>query len=437
MNISIFGLGYVGAVVSACLAKGGHKVVGVDTDAAKVGLINAGRTPIIEPELEAMIAEGVKSGRLSATTDAAAAIVQTEVSLLCVGTPSKATGELDLTFVDRVCESIGRELAKKPAYHLVVARSTMLPGSIRGTVIPALERGSGKKAGRDFGVAVNPEFMRESTAVQDFYNPPKTVIGALSPADGEKVAALYAGLPGPVIHTKIETAEMVKYVDNIFHALKITFANEIGTVCKPLGVDAHEVMGIFCQDRKLNISPAYFKPGFAFGGSCLPKDLRAMNRLAHTRDVAVPLLNAIAASNEQQVRNAFEWIQAQGRRRVGILGFAFKAGTDDLRESPLVTLAETLLGKGYDLRLHDNCVSLARLTGANRRYIEGHIPHISKLMVESVAELVRHAELIVVGNLNEEFFAALENLKPEQAVLDLTPNSKPVKTPAHYTRLCG
>jgi GDP-mannose 6-dehydrogenase len=313
----------------------------------------------------------------------------------------------------------------------------MLPGSIRGTVIPALERGSGKTAGKDFGVAVNPEFMRESTAVQDFYNPPKTVIGALSPADSETVAALYAGLPGPVIHTKIETAEMVKYVDNIFHALKITFANEIGSLCKPLGVDAHEVMGIFCQDKKLNLSPAYLKPGFAFGGSCLPKDLRAMNRLAHTRDVAAPLLAAITASNEQQVRNAVQWIQARGRKRVGILGFAFKAGTDDLRESPLVTLAETLLGKGYDLKLHDNCVSLAKLVGANRRYIEEHIPHISKLMVETVDELVAHAELVVVGNLNKEFFAALEKLKPEQAVLDLTPNSQPVKTPAHYERLCG
>ena len=437
MNISIFGLGYVGAVVSACLARGGHRVVGVDTDAAKVALINAGKSPIIEPELEEMIAEGVKSGRITATTDVAAAVAQTELSLVCVGTPYKPTGELDLKFVERVCESIGSELAKKKSRHVVVARSTMLPGSIRGTVIPALERGSGKKAGADFGVAVNPEFMRESTAVRDFYNPPKTVIGALTTADSEKVAELYAGLPGPFIHTKIETAEMVKYVDNLFHALKITFANEIGRVGKAVGVDAHEVMNIFCEDKKLNISPAYFKPGFAYGGSCLQKDLRAVTRLARAKDVVVPLLDSLAASNEAQVRRAFEWIQAQGKKRVGILGFAFKAGTDDLRESPLVALAETLLGKGYDLKLHDRCVSLARLTGANRRYIEEHIPHISRLMVESVEELTRHAELIVVGNLSEEFFTALAKLSPEQVVVDLTTNAKPVRTPARYERLCG
>lgn len=437
MNISIFGLGYVGAVVSACLARGGHRVIGADTDAAKVALINSGHSPIIEDELGEMIAEAVKAGRLLATTDAATAVAQTEISLVCVGTPSQPTGELDLKFVARVCEDIGREIAKKNSRHLVVCRSTMLPGSIRGTVIPALERGSGRKAGADFGVAVNPEFMRESTAVKDFYQPPKTVIGALTAEDSAKVAELYAGLPGPVIHTKIETAEMVKYVDNLFHALKITFANEVGRIGKSVGVDAHEVMGIFCEDKKLNVSPAYFKPGFAYGGSCLPKDLRAMTRLARAKDVSVPLLDSLAASNEAQIRNAFAWIQAQGKRRVGFLGFAFKAGTDDLRESPLVTLAEMLLGKGYDLKLHDACVSLARLTGANRRYIEEHIPHISRVMVESAAELTAHAELIVVGNSNPEFFAALEKLSPKQIVVDLTTNAKPVKTPARYERLCG
>jgi GDP-mannose 6-dehydrogenase len=409
----------------------------VDTDAAKVALFNAGKSPIIEPELEPLIAEGVKSGRITATTDAAAAIARTELSLVCVGTPSKVTGELDLKFVERVCENIGCELAKKNSYHVIVARSTMLPGSIRGTVIPALERGSGKKAGVDFGVAVNPEFMRESSAVKDFNNPPKTVIGSLTQADSDKVASLYAGLPGPLIHTQIETAEMVKYVDNLFHALKITFANEVGRVGKAVGVDAHEVMNIFCEDKKLNISPAYFKPGFAYGGSCLPKDLRAVTRLARAKDVAVPLLDSLAASNDEQIKNAFRWIQAQGKKRVGFLGFAFKAGTDDLRESPLVTLAEALLGKGFDLKLHDGCVSLARLTGANRRYIEEHIPHISRLIVESVDELVHHAELIVVGNQNEEFFAALGKLSPEQIVLDLTTNAKAIKTPARYERLCG
>jgi GDP-mannose 6-dehydrogenase len=437
MNISIFGLGYVGAVATACLARNGHRVVGVDTDAAKVKLINGGQSPIIEPELEAMIAEGVKAGRIKATTDQAAALAETDLTMICVGTPSKPTGELDLTFVARVCESIGRALAAKAERHLVVVRSTMLPGSMRGTVIPALERGSGKVAGTDFGVAINPEFMRESSAVQDFFHPPKTVIGALTQKDSEIVASLYAGLPGAVIHTRVEVAEMVKYVDNVFHALKITFANEIGALCRPLHIDSHEVMEIFCQDRKLNISPAYFKPGFAFGGSCLPKDLRALTRLAQTQDVTAPLLNAVTVSNERQIQNAWRLIQEQGRKKVGVLGFAFKAGTDDLRESPVVSLVETLLGKGYDLKLYDASVSLAKLIGANRRYLEQHIPHISRLMVSSIGELVEHAEIIVLGNEHQEFFEILPQLKPEQIVVDLTAYGKPVSTPARYERLCG
>jgi GDP-mannose 6-dehydrogenase len=435
MNISIFGLGYVGAVVSACFARSGHRVIGVDTDAAKVNLFNSGKSPIVETELEPMIAEGVKSGRILATTDSAMAMAQTEISLVCVGTPSGKHGDLDLSYVARVCENIGASLASKKDYHVVVVRSTMLPGSVRGTVIPALERSSGKKAGVDFGVAINPEFMRESSAIHDFYNPPKTVIGALTERDADLTAKLYEGLPGPLIKTRVETAEMVKYVDNIFHALKITFGNEIGSVARALGVDGHEVMEIFCQDKKLNISPAYFKPGFAYGGSCLPKDLRAMTRAAHTRDVAAPLLQAIAASNEQQIKHALHWIQELGKKRVGFLGFAFKAGTDDLRESPLVTLAELLLGKGFDLKLYDSSVSLARLVGANRRYIEGHIPHISRVMVNSVEELVAHSELIVLGNQSPEFAAALEKLKPEQVILDLTTNAKPPKSKARYERL--
>lgn len=436
MNISIFGMGYVGAVVSACLARNGHCVIGVDTDATKVGLINAGKSPIIEEGLEALIAEGVRAGRLSATTDHAAALAATELSMVCVGTPSQPTGELDLKFVQRVCENIGVVLKTKATRHFVVVRSTMLPGSMRGTVIPALERSSGKTAGEGFGVAVNPEFMRESTAVEDFFHPPKTVIGALHDADAAVVAELYKDLPAVLIKTKLETAEMVKYVDNVFHALKITFANEIGSVGKALGVDAHEVMRIFCEDRKLNLSPAYLKPGFAYGGSCLPKDLRALTRLARTRDVAVPLLDSLAASNEQRIRDAVAWVLATGRRRVGVLGFAFKAGTDDLRESPIVTVIEALIGKGFDLKLYDQHVSLARLVGANKKFIEQHIPHISRLMVESMDEVLG-CDVIVVGNQSAEFFTALARLKPDQAVLDLTPNAKPVATAARYERLCG
>lgn len=436
MNISIFGLGYVGAVITGCFARGGHRVIGVDTDATKVALINAGQSPIIEAGLPELIAAGVQAGRISATSDHAAALAATEISMICVGTPSKATGELDLKFVARVAENIGAVLRTKAARHLVVVRSTMLPGSMRDVVIPALERSSGKRAGVDFGVAVNPEFMRESTAVEDFYHPPKTVIGALNDGDAERVAALYRELPAPLIQTRVETAEMVKYVDNIFHALKITFANEIGAVGKALGVDAHEVMRIFCEDKKLNLSPVYLKPGFAYGGSCLPKDLRAMTRLARARDVSVPLLDSLAASNEQRIRDAVAWVLATGQRRVGVLGFAFKAGTDDLRESPLVTVIEALIGKGLELKLYDQHVSVARLLGANKKFIEERIPHISRLMVETMAEALE-CDVILIGNQSAEFFPALAQLKPEQAVLDLTPNGKPPPTPARYERLCG
>jgi GDP-mannose 6-dehydrogenase len=437
MNISIFGLGYVGTVLCGCFAKSGHTIIGVDTDATKVDLINSGKSPIIEQEIEPLIAAGVSAGKIHASTEHEKAVLETEVSMVCVGTPSGRAGDLDLSFVRRVCENIGKALREKSTYHLVVIRSTMLPGSVKGTVIPTLEESSGKIAGKDFGVAINPEFLRESSAVHDFYNPPKTVIGAMSPKDGETIASLYAGLPGPIIQTSLETAEMVKYVDNVFHALKITFANEIGAICKSLGIDSHEVMRIFCEDKKLNLSSAYFKPGFAFGGSCLPKDLRALTRLAHVKDVATPLLSSILPSNEQQIKNAVEWIREKRKKKIGVLGFAFKAGTDDLRESPIVTVIETLLGKGYDLRIYDSYVSLAKLVGANRRYIEEHIPHISRLMVESIEELLDQSDIIVIGNDNPEFFSALMKLKRDQFVLDMTPNPHPVTTDAHYERIAG
>lgn len=437
LKISIFGLGYVGAVISGCFAKDGHEIIGVDTDQTKVDLINSGKSPIIETDLEELISAGVKKGAIRATTDSESAVRESDITMICVGTPSRNTGDLDLTYISRVCEDIGRAIAKKSSRHVVVTRSTMLPGSMSGTVIPALEKASGKRAGDGFGIAINPEFLRESTAVADFYNPPKTVIGALLSQDGETVASLYAGLPGPMIHTKLETAEMVKYVDNVFHALKITFANEIGSICKTLGIDSHEVMGIFCQDKKLNLSPAYLKPGFAFGGSCLPKDLRALNRLARARDIAVPMLNGVAQSNEHQIAAALQLIREKGKKRIGILGFAFKAGTDDLRESPVVTLAENLLGKGFDIKLYDPHVSLAHLIGANRRYIEQHIPHISRLMVNSIEEVVQHAEVLIIGNQNPDYFKALGGLTAGHHVIDLTANSKRPETVAHYERVSG
>lgn len=437
MKISIFGLGYVGTVIAACFARSGHDVIGVDTDKTKVDLINLGKSPIVEQDLEPMLAQGVTAGKISATTDHQAAVANTSISMICVGTPSRPSGDLDLTYVTRVCENIGKSLAAKSGYHLVVVRSTMLPGSVEGAVIPALEAFSGKKCGVDFGIAINPEFLRESSAVHDFYHPPKTVIGAASDNDARQVASLYEGLPGPLIKTRIKTAEMVKYVDNIFHALKVTFANEIGAVCKETGVDAREVMEIFCQDQKLNLSPAYLKPGFAYGGSCLPKDLRALTRLAHARDVEVPVLNAIGESNEHQIKHALQLVMSKGKRKIGVLGFAFKGGTDDLRESPVVTLIEGLLGKGYDIKLYDSYVSLARLVGANRKYIEQHIPHISRLMVEELADIGAHSEVVIIGNANEEFARVLAGLSAEQFVIDLTPAGHAPATQANYERVAS
>ena len=419
MKISILGLGYVGAVSAGCLARDGHTVVGVDPYQPKVDLINAGRTPVIEQDIGEIIERAVADGLLSATSDVQKAVLETEISLICVGTPSQANGSLDLKYVRKVCEEIGAALRDKPDFHVVVARSTMLPGSMRSLVIPVLEEASGKRAGVDFGVCNNPEFLRESTAVYDYYNPPKTVIGETDSAAGERLASLYAGLDAPLVRTSVETAEMVKYTDNVWHALKVGFANEIGNICKAVGIDGHAVMEIFCKDTKLNLSPYYMKPGFAFGGSCLPKDVRALTYKARTADIDVPILNAILPSNQRQIEKGLAMITGKGSKKVGILGFSFKAGTDDLRESPLVEVIERLIGKGYDIRLYDRNVHVASLVGANRDYILNHIPHISKLMVNSIGEVVEHADVIVIGNGAEEFRAVAEQVPPGKQVVDL------------------
>ncbi len=435
MNISIFGLGYVGTVLAACFAKAGHRVIGVDPEITKVDLINSGKSPIVEAEVEDLLREAVQSGALRAMQEAGEAVAETEISLICVGTPSQPSGELDLIYVRRVCAQIGEALRNKTSRHVVVARSTMLPGTIDNVVIPELEKASGKRADADFGVVMNPEFMRESSAVRDFYAPPKTVIGTSSKDDARLVASLYGGLPGPVIHTTVRVAEMVKYADNIWHAAKVTFANEIGLAAKAMGVDGHEVMRIFCEDTKLNLSPAYLKPGFAFGGSCLPKDLRAMTWAARSRDVEIPMLNSLALSNDSQVRNAIRLVLADGRKKIAVLGFAFKGGTDDLRESPMVTVIEALLGKGCDLRLFDPYVNTARLVGANRRFIEQHIPHLAKLMVDSAAAAIEGADLVILGNINDGFLSALTGLRPEQRVLDFTSSGRKLDTPARQERI--
>jgi GDP-mannose 6-dehydrogenase len=436
LKISIFGLGYVGTVSAGCLASQGHEVIGVDPLSTKAGLINTGRSPIIEEEIGEIIAAAVKTGRLRATSDSVDAIENSDLSFVCVGTPSQLNGNLDLTYVRRVCEEIGRTLKTKSVRHIVVIRSTILPGTMRETVIPSLEQNSGKRAGVDFGICNNPEFLREGSAVKDFRNPPKTVIGELDKASGEMLASLYADLDAPLIRTNIETAEMVKYIDNSWHALKIGFANEIGTLCKSFDIDAHEVMKIFCQDKKLNISTAYLTPGFAFGGSCLPKDLRALAYKAKTNDLALPILTSILPSNEIQVLRGLDLIMNKGNKRIGVLGFSFKAGTDDLRESPMIEVIERLIGKGYDLRIFDKNVNLARLVGANRDFILNHIPHLSKLMVNGIDAVLQHAQTVVIGNNDPDFRTVPAQLRNDQCVVDFVRISHSRSNDRQYHGLC-
>lgn len=418
MKLSIFGLGYVGCVSAACMAREGN-VIGVDVSPIKVEMVNAGRSPIVEPGMAELIAEGVAAGRLRATTDAHEAVMNSEISLVCVGTPSNANGSLDLKYVERVCQQIGSVLQEKEKRHLVVMRSTMLPGTAESLIVPTLENYSGKKAGADFDLCVNPEFLREGKSLKDFYSPPFTLIGVEDRAVAESLVGLYANIDAPVFITSIKTAEMVKYASNCFHALKVTFANEIGSICKAIGVDSHEVMNVFCADTKLNISPYYLTPGFAFGGSCLPKDLRALNYKAKEVDVPVPVLSAILPSNRLQIERAVEMVLHTGRKRIGVLGFSFKAGTDDLRESPMVTLIETLIGKGFQLALYDRDVSLARLFGANKEYIEREIPHISQLMRPTIEAVLAESDVIIIGNRGEGFREIESKLSSDQMVLDL------------------
>ena len=436
MKISIFGMGYVGAVSAGCLAKLGHQIIGVDPVGVKVDLINAGKTPIIEKEIGEIIAQTTADGLLQATTETPDAVANTEMSIVCVGTPSQLNGDLDLTFIRRVCERLGTALQRKPAWHVVVIRSTILPGTMRRVVIPILEEHSGKKAGRDFGVCNNPEFLREGSAVHDFYHPPKTVIGETDAESGELVASLYAKMKAPLIRTDIETAEMVKYVDNCWHALKVGFANEIGNLCKEIGTDGHRVMDIFCQDTKLNISPNYLKPGFAFGGSCLPKDLRALAYKGKMLDLDLPILNSILPSNMLQIERGLQMIMQQESKKIGVLGFSFKAGTDDLRESPMVEVIERLLGKGYEVKIYDRNVNLAKLIGANKDYILNHIPHISKMMVDSIEEILDHADTIVIGNSSPEFSDILSKINDKQKVIDLVRISQEIMQTESYHGIC-
>lgn len=417
MKIAVFGLGYVGIVSAACLARDGHEVIGVDPQPAKVDLVRAGRSPIVEKHVDGLLAEAVVDGRIRATTSPAEAVAASDLCFVCVGTPSRRNGSLDTSAVERVCEEIGAAVAKRDRPYTVVIRSTILPGTMRNVVIPALTRTAG---GTDrLKIANNPEFLRESTAVYDYDNPPKTVVGSDDPAVAQEVLSLYAGLPNAKIAARLEVAEMVKYADNVWHATKVAFANEIGNIAKAVGVDSWEVMDIFCQDQKLNISTYYMRPGFAFGGSCLPKDVRALTSKGRDLDLDLPLMNALIPTNARQVERALDMIEAKGVRDVAFLGISFKAETDDLRESPQVALVERLIGKGYNLAIYDRNVHFARLMGANRAYIEGHIPHIADILSDDLDAVLAHGKLVIIGNPAPEFRELGKKLTADQQVLDL------------------
>lgn len=419
MKISIFGLGYVGCVTAGCLAREGHTVTGVDVNRVKVDMINGGRSPIVEPGLDELLTNAVQSQHIQATLDGQAAVHHTNLSIVCVGTPSNENGSLNLQYIQNVCREIGQGLASKPEYHVVVIRSTVLPGTVEGKLIPILERYSAKRAGADFGVCMNPEFLREGSAIADYYKPSHIIIGELDQRSGDVVQQIYQGIDAPLVRTSISTAEMVKYADNAFHALKVVFANEIGNICKAHGVDGQEMMEIFCQDTRLNLSPYYLRPGFAFGGSCLPKDLRALLYRARERDLDCPTLNSVLISNQHQTQRGITMIERTRRKKIGILGLSFKAGTDDVRESPMVTLIETLVGRGYQVLVYDELVEPDKLIGANRSFLEREIPHIASLMKTSVNDVVTASEVVVIANNSPAFRDIATMLNEDQVLIDL------------------
>jgi GDP-mannose 6-dehydrogenase len=424
-------------VSAACFAARGHTVIGVDANPDKVAALGAGKAPIVEDRIGELTAEVVAAGKLLVSSDPSSAVRETDVTIVCVGTPSGPGGGLSTAYLERASEQIGAALAGKDGWHVVVYRSTMVPGTCEDLLIPILEGASGKRAGVDFGVCVNPEFLREGTSVRDFLDPPKTVIGETDERSGELVESLYEGLPGPRFRVPVRVAEMSKYVDNSFHALKVTFANEIGAVCAAVGLDSHAVMDVFLADTKLNVSPAYLRPGFAFGGSCLPKDVRALVHTARRHDVDLPVLSNVLASNETHLRRAVDLVTSFGRRKVGIFGLSFKAGTDDLRESPLVELAERLSGKGYDVRIFDPGVALSRLIGANRAFLDERLPHISELLTGDAAEVLEHAEICVVGSADPEVVAAVSAAGADQVVVDLVhlPDTAALREQSTYVGL--
>ena len=437
MKISIFGLGYVGAVSLACLARDGHRVIGVDVDQAKLDLVSAGKTPVIEEGMVDLVASAAASGRVAVTRDTREAVMQSEISLVCVGTPSAPNGSQDQTAMLRLAKDLGAAMRDKPESHVFVFRSTLVPGTVEEVLRPIVERESGKKDGVDFHVCFQPEFLREGSSIRDYDKPPLTVVGANAEAAVAKLRDLFGHLPCEFVTTSVRAAEMVKYCCNNFHALKITFANETARLCEAMGVDPFEVMDLVCKDRQLNISPAYLKPGFAFGGSCLPKELRATNYLARMRDVELPVHASIMASNRVHIDRAIAKVMATGKRRIGMIGLSFKTGTDDLRESPLVLLAEHFIGKGLSLLVYDPEVHLSSLLGANRRFIEQHVPHIGQLLRRDIAEVIAASEVLVAGLNDATTVAALvQHARPDSLVLDLVGLARRSELRAQYSGLC-
>ncbi len=437
MKISVFGLGYVGAVSLACLGRDGHQVVGVDIDPAKLDMIRQGISPIVEAGMPELVRDVVASGRVSVTTEVERAVRETELSFICVGTPSRPNGSQDLSAILRVSEQLGRAMRGKEDRHVFVVRSTVVPGTAEGTLRPVFEKESGKSDGVGFDLCFMPEFLREGSSIRDYDEPPFVIVGSRSGRASEIVRSVFAHLPCEFHSTSVGTAEMLKYSSNLFHAAKITFANEMGRLCQAYGVDSHEVMELFCKDTRLNISPAYLKPGFAFGGSCLPKDLRAALHMAKTRDVELPMLSAISVSNAVQIQKAMDVVVSNGRRKVGLIGLSFKSGTDDLRESPLVALAEHFIGKGLKLSIYDREVNLSRLMGANKRFIETTIPHIAELMTSDCRALIRESEIIVVGSKDSMVTKTLgEELRPSHVLLDLVNLSEKQNLRCHYHGMC-
>ena len=419
-SLSVFGLGYVGLVTGACLANEGHHVIGVDTNPEKVSFINKGKSPVIEKGMDSIVLKTVKEKTFSATVSAMDAILNTEISMICVGTPSAEDGQINLQHLKDVSEEIGRVLKKINRYHIIIIRSTVLPGTSEDVVIPILEKYSSKKAFIDFGVLVNPEFMREGDSIKDFYHPAKIIAGAHDGRDKDAIRSIYNFLKMPIVYTDIRTAEFSKYLDNIFHALKISFANEIGELSIKLGLDGKKAMEILCMDKKSNISSRYLKPGFAFGGSCLPKDLKAALYKARSGGLNLPLIESVQKSNDLCIQRVFEAIMKTKKRKIGMLGLSFKPGTDDLRESQMVKLAEYLIGKGFQLKIYDKNVSMAKIMGANKAYIQKEIPHISSLLRKSLDEVINSSEVIIVGHDTKEFKSAVKHLKNDKILIDLT-----------------